>query len=162
MLKHKAAELLFYLKENGLTFATAESCTGGMVGEIITSLSGASEVYCGGIISHTNHVKNKVLSVKNHTLETFNAVSEETAAEMAQGARRLTDAHIAVSVTGFAGPGGGTADKPVGTVCFATDTEKGTITFRKQFGENRSRDEIRALAAEFALSAVLEAAKNLR
>ena len=161
MLKRSAAELLSYLREKGLVFATAESCTGGMIGQIITSLPGASEIYCGGVISYTNHVKQKVLSVKADTLEKYNAVSLETAAEMARGARALTDAHIAVSVTGFAGPGGGTANKPVGTVCFATDTANGTVTYQKQFGRDKSRDEIRALAAEFALSAVLEAAKKL-
>ncbi|MBQ7836126.1 MAG: CinA family protein [Clostridia bacterium] len=161
MITEKAKDLLSYLKEKGLVFATAESCTGGMVGEIITSLSGASEVYCGGIISYTNHVKNKVLGVCDTTLETYDAVSEETAKEMAQGARRLTDADIAVSITGFAGPGGGTASKPVGTVCFGIDTRKGTKTFRKQFGEDLSREDIRSLAAAFALDKVYEAAKEL-
>ncbi len=155
------AELLSLFKEHGLTLATAESCTGGMIGERITALSGSSEIYCGGVISYTNEVKMKVLGVKSETLEHFGAVSIETAAEMAEGARALTDSDIAVSVTGIAGPTGGTADKPVGTVCFGLSTKNGTETYRKQFGENKTRDEIRALAADFALSLALKAGKDV-
>lgn len=155
------AEILSFFREHQLTFSTAESCTGGMIGEKITALSGSSEIYCGGIISYSNEVKMKVLGVKAETLSGYGAVSVETASEMAEGARRLTESDIAVSVTGIAGPTGSTADKPVGTVCFGISTKDKTKTFRKQFGENKTRDEIRELAASFALRLVLEAGKDM-
>lgn len=159
--KNTALSLLSELKSRGLTFATAESCTGGLVGQIITAVSGSSEVYEGGIISYSNNVKMRVLSVKPETLQCFGAVSQETAREMAKGARGATEADIAVSITGIAGPTGGTAEKPVGTVCFGISTKNDTKTYRKQFGEEKTRDEIRWMAADFALSLVLEAGKEL-
>ncbi len=159
--KNTALSLLSELKDCGLTFATAESCTGGLIGETITALSGSSEIYEGGIISYSNSVKMRVLSVSEETLSAEGAVSEETAGEMAKGARSITGADIAVSVTGIAGPTGGTAEKPVGTVCFGISTKNDTKTYRKQFGEEKTRDEIRLMAADFALSLVLESGKEL-
>ncbi len=159
--KNTAQTLLSALKEQKLTFATAESCTGGLVGEMITALSGSSEIYEGGIISYSNNVKMRVLSVSEKTLLDFGAVSEETAKEMAEGARLLTNAHIAVSVTGIAGPTGGTKEKPVGTVCFGISTKNNTKTFTKRFGEEKTRDEIRLMAADFAMSLVLATGKEL-
>ena len=156
-----ACRVLSRLKDAGLCFATAESCTGGLIGQMITALSGSSLVYAGGIISYSNEVKMRVLCVKEDTLAKFGAVSEETAAQMAEGALRLTNTDIAVSVTGIAGPTGGMPGKPVGTVCFGISTKNGTKTYRKQFGENNTRDEIRNMAAEFALSLVWEAGKEL-
>ena len=96
------------LKKKGLTVATAESCTGGLIGKMITEVSGASEVYGFGFITYANEAKMQLLGVKKETLDTFGAVSEETAREMAEGARRASGSDIAVSVTGIAGPGGGT------------------------------------------------------
>ena len=156
-----ASLVLSQLKEDGLCFATAESCTGGLIGEMITALPGSSQVYAGGIISYSNEVKMKVLSVKEETLNIFGAVSEETAAQMAEGALKLTGADIAVSVTGIAGPTGAVPGKPVGTVCFGIATQKSTETYTKRFGETHTRDEIRNKAAEFALSLVMEAGKEL-
>lgn len=156
-----AHEVLDTMRGMGLCFATAESCTGGLVGQLITALPGSSEVYAGGVISYSNEVKMKVLSVKSKTLESFGAVSLETAGEMAEGALALTEADIAVSVTGIAGPTGAVPGKPVGTVCFGIATKNETKTYRKQFGENNTRDEIRNMAAEFALTLVLEAGKEL-
>ncbi len=156
-----AESVLAFFREHKLTFATAESCTGGMIGGIITALSGSSEIYEGGVISYSNDVKMKVLSVKRETLETFGAVSEQTAREMAEGVRQLTVADIAVSVTGIAGPTGGTVGKPVGTVCFGISTLRKTETCMKQFGETKTRDEIRRLSADFALDLVLKAGKEL-
>ncbi|MBR4071996.1 MAG: CinA family protein [Clostridia bacterium] len=156
-----ACTVLSQLKEAGLCFATAESCTGGLVGQMITALSGSSQVYAGGIISYTNEVKMNVLSVKEETLRNYGAVSRETAAEMSEGALRLTGADIAVSITGIAGPTGAVPGKPVGTVCFGISTKNSTKTYRKEFGENNTRDEIRNMAANFALSLVAEAGKEL-
>ena len=153
-------EVLSFFKMNSVTFSTAESCTGGLVGQRITALSGSSEIYVGGVISYTNEVKMKVLSVSAHTLDKYDAVSPQTAFEMAEGVRALTQSDVSVSVTGIAGPTGGTADKPVGTVCFGVSNKLGTKTYIKQFGENKSRNEIRNLAADFALSLVLEAGKE--
>jgi len=160
-LNKVACEVLDALRGTGLCFATAESCTGGLVGQLITALPGSSEIYAGGVISYSNEVKMKVLSVKEETLEAYGAVSTETAAEMAEGVLALTDADIAVSVTGIAGPTGAVPGKPVGTVCFGIATKSNTKAYRKQFGENNTRDEIRNMAAEFALSLVLEAGKEL-
>jgi PncC family amidohydrolase len=102
-----------------LTLATAESCTGGLIGHRLTEVPGSSEYFRGGIIAYSNEIKERVLGVSHATLETHGAVSAETAIEMARGARRVLQTDIAVSVTGIAGPGGGTADKPIGLTYIA-------------------------------------------
>lgn len=107
------------LRTRGLTLAVAESCTGGLLGDLITDVPGSSDYFLGGVLSYSNQVKQAVLGVRAETLASQGAVSAQCAAEMAQGARRLVQSDVALSVTGIAGPGGGTADKPVGTVCFA-------------------------------------------
>lgn len=136
-------------RATGKTCATAESCTGGGIGAAITSVAGSSEVYLGGVISYANSVKRDVLAVRPETLETVGAVSAETAAEMAVGVRRLTGADVAVSVTGIAGPGGGSAEKPVGLVWFGLATAAGVRTEKALFqGE---RDKVRAAAVTHAL-----------
>lgn len=120
-----AEKLVELLKAQGLTCATAESCTGGGVGSAITAVSGSSAVFAGGIISYANEVKRDVLGVKAETLATVGAVSGETAAQMAEGARRLLKTDLAVSLTGVAGPDGGSDEKPVGTVWFGLATARG-------------------------------------
>ena len=97
-----------------LTLVTAESCTGGLIGHLVTSQSGSSTYYLGGVISYSNEFKMKLLGVQESTLIAHGAVSPQTALEMAQGARMRLGGDIALSVTGIAGPGGGTAEKPVG------------------------------------------------
>ncbi len=115
-MKSSVAEnLVALLKANGLTCATAESCTGGGTGAAITAVPGSSAVFAGGVISYSNDVKMRVLGVRAETLATVGAVSSETAAQMAAGARRLLKTDLAVSLTGIAGPDGGSAEKPVGT-----------------------------------------------
>ncbi|MEQ9562128.1 MAG: nicotinamide-nucleotide amidohydrolase family protein, partial [Woeseiaceae bacterium] len=98
----------------GKTFATAESCTGGWIAKIVTDVPGASRCFCYGIVSYSNGAKESLLGVAPGTLESFGAVSEETAREMAEGALRLSGADFAVAVSGIAGPDGGSEDKPVG------------------------------------------------
>jgi PncC family amidohydrolase len=107
------------LRARGATVATAESCTGGLIGSLLTDVSGSSDYYLGGVISYSNEVKQDVLGVRADTLATVGAVSRETALQMAHGARRLLRADCALAVTGIAGPTGGTPAKPVGLVYIA-------------------------------------------
>ena len=130
------------LIENNITIATAESCTGGSLGKIITSFSGVSAIYGYGFISYANEAKEKLLGVSHETLEKFGAVSPECAREMALGARKVAGSDIAVSVTGIAGPGGGTPEKPVGLVYIAF-ADKDGVEVRK-LNLKGTRDEIRA------------------
>ena len=138
----------------GKTLVTAESLTGGGIGAAITAVSGASAVYKGGVISYTNAVKNRILGVSAETLETFGAVSEPVARQMAQGARRLLDADIAVSVTGLAGPGGDEYGNPVGTVFIGYADEHTTVVKHCLF--SGTRQEIREQTTEAALALILE------
>jgi nicotinamide-nucleotide amidase len=131
------------------TLAIAESCTGGLAGELITSEAGASNFFRGSIVSYSDDVKTSVLGVKAETLADFGAVSEPCAREMAEGAKRVCGSSVAVAITGVAGPGGGSPDKPVGTVCFAVCGPGTTRTSTKLFAGNRER--VRVAAAYYAL-----------
>ena len=144
-----AEKLVALLKAQGLTCATAESCTGGGVGSAITAVPGSSAVFAGGVISYSNEVKRDVLGVSDHTLQTVGAVSPETAAQMAEGARRLTKADVAVAVTGIAGPGGGSAEKPVGLVWFGLATADGVRTEKAIFPGDR--EKVRSATVTHAL-----------
>lgn len=144
-------KLLGLLCEKNITFSAAESCTGGLVLEMLTSLPGASSVILGGVVSYSNSVKENVLGVPSETLERFGAVSRECALEMAEGVRRITGSDISVSVTGIAGPDGGTPEKPVGTVCFGVSYKDKADSVRVNFDESLSRDEIRMSAANYAM-----------
>jgi PncC family amidohydrolase len=104
------------LLEKGFWLATAESCTGGLVGHLITNIPGSSNYYRGGVVSYANEAKIDLLGVRPETLERFGAVSEETVMEMAQGVRHALHSEIGIAVSGIAGPAGGTPEKPVGTV----------------------------------------------
>jgi len=125
------------LNDNNLTVSTAESCTGGKIASLITSVPGSSGWFRGSVVAYDNSIKTGVLGVSNETLRLYGAVSAETAGEMARGARRLMGTDYAVAVTGIAGPTGGTADKPVGTVWMAIDSESGLITEKQIFADNR-------------------------
>lgn len=155
MLK-QAETLVELLKARGMTCATAESCTGGGIGSAITAVPGSSEVYWGGVISYDNSVKHGVLGVAEETLATVGAVSGETAAQMAAGVRRLLKTDIAVSVTGIAGPGGGTPEKPVGLVWFGLATPDGVRTEKALF--TGDREEVRAKTVLHALGMLTIAA----
>lgn len=147
------------LKQKGLTVATAESCTGGLISERITRVSGSSEVFGCGVCTYANEIKEKLLGVQKETLAVLGAVSAETAIQMAEGVKKLSGADIAVSTTGIAGPTGGTAEKPVGLVFMGVCTKNKTYAVKLTLGgaENRpnSRAYIRKLASDAALFTVL-------
>lgn len=134
------------------TVATAESCTGGLIAKRLTDVPGSSAVVKGGFVTYTNEMKTSLLGVSPDTLEKYTAVSEQTAAEMARGARLRTGADIAVSTTGYAGPGGGTEEAPVGTVFVGISTQEETRVVRLRLSPDRDRDYIRTLAASHALN----------
>ena len=141
------------LLKKHLTLATAESCTGGLVARRITALPGASKVYRGGVVSYWTEVKAAVLGVPQKTLDTYGAVSEQTARAMAEGARKITGAEVAVSVTGVAGPDPDERNNPVGLVFIGLATPEGTFCRRTESGRRR-RDRIQDLAANHALDMV--------
>lgn len=155
-LKSAAREVVLALRKQKLTLSTAESCTGGYIAEVLTSIPGASQVYLGGVVSYTNGVKELALHVPHETLETYGAVSEQTAAAMADGAVEATGSDLAVSVTGLAGPDGDDRGNPVGTV-FVAIARKGhyTMICRLPLLEG-SRDTIRRQVVSEALSRLLE------
>ena len=136
-------------RARGWTLATAESCTGGMVAARLTSVPGSSDVFLGAIVSYANEVKERELGVPRETLERYGAVSEETAAAMSAGVRERLGADVAVSVTGIAGPGGGTADKPVGLVHVHVQTPE--VAHGIQFTYGQDRESIRRRATVAAL-----------
>jgi len=135
----------------GLTLATAESCTGGMIAAAITDVAGASAVFLGGVVSYANEVKRSALRVNSATLDEFGAVSAQVAAEMAEGARSALGADLAVATTGIAGPDGGSVDKPVGLVWFAVAGSNGTVTTERRFFGG-TRESVRARATATALN----------
>ena len=127
------------LRERGLLLATAESCTGGLCAKRLTDVAGASQVFCGGVVSYTNDVKMRLLGVKEETLTQFGAVSGETAREMAEGVRQATGADVAVSVTGVAGPSSDEMGNVVGTVFIAFSSEQETISEKLQLSGDREK-----------------------
>ncbi len=140
-----------------LTIATAESCTGGMLGERLTAVPGASAVYVGGTVTYTNKMKINLLGVNPTIIDAHTEVSAEVAAAMAEGVRRLTGADVGISTTGYAGPGGGTEETPVGTVYVGISTTSGTEAVRLYY-----RQKSRAYVREAASSrAMLEALKHI-
>ena len=153
-----AEKLVKVLTEKKMTCATAESCTGGGVGHAITAVSGSSAVFWGGVISYDNSVKRDVLGVPDEVLATKGAVSSECAAAMAEGARRLLKTDLAVALTGIAGPGGGTDEKPVGLVWFGLASKSSTTTEKMIFSGDRER--VRASAIEHALLLLLAASSE--
>ena len=136
-----------------VTLATAESCTGGLLSAILTSKSGSSAYFLGGVCAYSNEMKTKILGVPAEWIAEAGAVSEPVAKSMAEGARAFSGADFTVAVTGIAGPGGGTSEKPVGTVYCAWATDKGTDGQRLQlFGD---RDSIRAQTCLIALAGLI-------
>lgn len=128
------------LKENDLQLGLAESCTGGYLGHMITSIAGSSAYFKGGVIAYSNELKKNLLGVKEDTLKQFGAVSEQTVGEMVRGAIHTLKVDVAVGVTGIAGPGGGTPEKPVGTVWLGVGDKNRVITRKLQIGKNRLKN----------------------
>ena len=137
------------LTAGGQTLAVAESCTGGLVGHRLTNVPGSSAYVRGAVVAYANDVKERLLGVRGETLAAHGAVSQETAGEMAEGVRRVFGSTLGVSTTGIAGPGGGTPEKPVGTVCLGLASHEGVVTQRYQLWG--TRDWVKLLASQLAL-----------
>jgi len=137
-----------------ITLGTAESCTGGLIAETITQVEGCSDVFLGSIVSYSNQVKSASLKVSQTTLKEYGAVSKQTALEMAQGAKSALGADLVVSVTGIAGPGGGSEEKPVGTVWIGLVINKVSFAFPHLF--EGDREQVRKQATYHALKAILQ------
>lgn len=148
-----AQALLQALEARGWTLATAESCTGGGIGHCLTAIPGSSRIYRGGIISYTDAVKHAVLGVPQETLDTYTAVSRETAEAMARGGRQIIGADAALSVTGLAGPDGDGTGRPVGLVYIGCATPHAILVQQWHFSGDRSA--VRAQAVERALKLAL-------
>ncbi|MBR6549878.1 MAG: CinA family nicotinamide mononucleotide deamidase-related protein [Paludibacteraceae bacterium] len=144
------------LKQRGQTIATAESCTGGRLAAALNAQSGSSAYYMGSVVAYANEIKEQVLGVKHITLEKYGAVSEQTVREMADGVRRLMNTDYTVATSGVAGPTGGTADKPVGTVWIAWATPEGTEAECFHFGVAREREQITQRAVTVALVRLIQ------
>ena len=149
----EAKSIIALATEKGLSIGTAESCTGSLIGGAITAISGSSAIFKGGIIAYDNAIKTKLLGVSPSVLGKYGAVSEKTAQRMAAGARERLSVDIALSVTGIAGPGGGTEDKPVGTVWMGIATKDGVSATRFEFGDI-GRNKVRDQACMDALKAL--------
>ena len=149
-----AKEVAKHLIAKGWTLALAESCTGGLVCAALTDLAGSSDWFERGYITYSNQAKTECLSVPAETIESFGAVSEEVARAMAEGAQKNAGVNAAVSITGIAGPTGGSTEKPVGTVCFGWAIQKenvGNITICKTIQFSGDRQAVRAQACDYAL-----------
>lgn len=152
-------KLITLLKKNNMTIATAESCTGGLIAKSITDVSGASDVFGYGFVTYANEAKMKLLGVWEDALSEYGAVSEPVAILMSRGARRVSGSDIAVSVTGIAGPGGGSEEKPVGLVYISLSTKYGTICKKCNF--SGSRDEVREQTRDTAVEMAVKFLENL-
>ncbi len=146
-------ELVSALRNSGLTITTAESCTGGLIAAAITDVPGASEVFKRGFVTYCDEAKHELLGVSEETLKKYTAVSDRVASEMASGAAEVARADAAISVTGIAGPDGGTEDKPVGLVYIGLFC-RGTKIVEKHIFEG-SRDDVRRQAVQCAIHGML-------
>ena len=145
------------LKELDWTLAVAESCTGGGLSSLITDAAGSSKYFLGGVVAYSNRLKAELLQVEPGLIEAVGAVSPDVAREMARGVRRTASAEVGVGLTGIAGPGGGSPDKPVGLVFIAVVTPKAEVVREYRF--SGSRLEVRGAAAREALLLILESLK---
>ena len=152
-----ANQVLEIATEKNYKIATAESCTAGMISATLTEIPGASTAFDRGFATYSNEAKNEILGVPNDLLEKFGAVSEEVARAMADGALKQSRADFAVSVTGIAGPGGGTAEKPVGLVHFAISSKLYDQRHSKKIFAAMDRENVRAATVEHAIIMLIEA-----
>ncbi len=139
------------LRRRKLTLATAESCTAGLIAHRITNVPGSSDYFLGGIVAYANKTKMRLLGVSQEVLDRDGAVSEETARQMAQGAQRVLDADIGLSVTGIAGPGGGTEEKPLGLTFVAVSGPMGTRVERHIWDGDRAANKAQSATAALRL-----------
>ncbi|MDF2368728.1 CinA family protein [Sneathiella sp.] len=153
-----ATDVLEQCRQKKWQLATAESCTGGLIGGALTDIAGSSDVFDRGFITYSNKAKARVIGVSTDILRAHGAVSEETAREMALGALKTAGANLTVAVTGIAGPGGGGPGKPVGLVHFAVATEDGVLEHRKMEYGDLGRSEVRLATVTTALEMLLAAA----
>jgi len=156
VLREKAAQVLDLCRARGLKVATAESCTGGLVAGALTEIAGSSDVVDRGFVTYSNEAKEAMLGVPSATLKRHGAVSAETAAAMASGALKNSLANIVVAVTGVAGPGGGSLQKPVGLVHFAAASRNGRLIARERQYGDIGRESVREQSVAEALD-LLEA-----
>jgi len=154
VLQNLAAEVVEALNASNQVLATAESCTGGWLSKAITDVSGSSEVFDRGFVTYSNQAKMEMLNVSSECLQQNGAVSEETTLQMVAGAVKNSSATIAISTSGIAGPGGGSEEKPVGTICF------GWMTASEKFSDTQvfsgDRDSVRYQSCCFAFKKLLE------
>ncbi len=159
-IEAQAAEIIAAYRDRGWMIATAESCTGGLIAGALTEIAGSSAVVDRGFVTYTNQAKMDLIGVSAATLEVFGAVSKETALQMAHGALMRSGAVVAVAVTGIAGPGGGSTEKPVGLVHLALKTRSGLIDHREmRYGETE-RDQVRLGTVRTALEMLSAAAQT--
>ena len=160
-LEALATEVGALFRDNGLKLATAESCTGGWVAQCLTAIAGSSMWFERGFVTYSNEAKHEMLGVELDTLAAHGAVSEATAAAMAAGALRHSHADWALSITGIAGPDGGSREKPVGTVCFGwAGSEAGVEVDTRHFAGDR--EAVRRQSVVFALQGILQRASKLQ
>jgi PncC family amidohydrolase len=140
--------------QHGLKLAAAESCTGGLIGHLLTNIAGSSRYYLGSVTAYANEAKVRLLGVQLETLEKYGAVSSETVIEMASGVRKILEADIGISVSGIAGPGGGTPEKPVGTVWIGLSTLQGE--YSRHYLWTGDRLAVKEKTAQAALSLLVD------
>ncbi len=153
-----AEQIIADFSSRGIMISTAESCTGGLIAGVLTEIPGSSAVVDRGFVTYTNEAKSDMLGVSAATLGTYGAVSEETALQMVRGALYRSRATVAVAVTGIAGPGGGSANKPVGLVHIAAKNRSGLTSHREMRYGDIGRSEVRLATVKTALEMIREAA----
>jgi len=159
-LRAAAGAVLEACRARGLKVATAESCTGGLVAGALTEIAGSSDVVERGFVTYSNEAKQQMLGVAPETLRDHGAVSRQTAEEMARGAIAHSNAHVSVAITGIAGPGGGSAEKPVGLVHFAAASRSGALTHKEMRYGDIGRGAVREQSVKQALAMLKEMAES--
>jgi nicotinamide-nucleotide amidase len=145
-----AVEIGGLLRQKGMTLGTVESATGGLIAHLITEVPGSSDYFKGSIISYSNEIKNRIISVETETLEKHGAVSPQVAEEMALGGKKLLDVDVCLSDTGIAGPGGATSGKPVGLFYLGMAGKSGVFSRKHEFSGNREQNKQDAAEAAFS------------
>jgi len=159
-IESQASAIIVDYRDRGWMIATAESCSGGLIAGALTEIAGSSAVVDRGFVTYTNQAKMDLIGVSAATLDAFGAVSKETALQMAHGALMRSGAEVAVAVTGIAGPGGGSAEKPIGLVHLALKTRSGLIDHREMRYGEIGRDQVRLQTVRTALEMLAAAAQT--